>query len=244
MGKFQEESPPAVPGWVMSFGDMVPNLMACFVLLLSMASEQSSTLFYVGQGSFRRAIAGFGIPNLLFGKEMGPGLDYFRKLKYPTNEADEEVELQRVLDADDERIRSTFADLKRQLEAEVSGFSYRSVHCEVVADAFEQGQDALKPSAKAALDQLADNVGQNFSPHEAALYVVARCEGSGRDKGVWRLSAQRAAAAGEHLRSAMRRGGVEDWQIHAWGDGPGEQLVRQFAPQASIVVVVMKLGEP
>ena len=87
-------------------------------------------------------------------------------------------------------------------------------------------------------------MGQNFRPHEAVLYVLARSEGAARDKNVWRLSAQRAAAAGEHIRSVMRRGGGEDWQVHAWGDGPGEQLVSRFSPQASIVVVVMKLGEP
>jgi flagellar motor protein MotB len=240
--EFQEESPPPVPVWVMSFGDMVTNLMACFVLLLSMASRQSSTLFYVGQGSFRRAIAGFGIPDLLFGKEISPGMNY-RKLKYPTEEAEEEIKAQRVLDADDENIRTIFADLKRQLDVEVSAFRYRAVHYEVVANAFEPDRPELRPAARAALETLAQNASQNFRPGEVMVYVIARADGAGQDKNAWRLSALRAQSASRHLRTALTQLGSGDWRLCCWGDGAGEQLIRRFGPQASVVVVVMKLGE-
>lgn len=243
MSEFQEESPPAVPGWVMSFGDMVTNLMACFVLLLSMASTQSSTLFYVGQGSFRRAIAGFGIPNLLFGKEVGPGMDY-RKLKYPTDEADdEEIEMQRVMDADDANIRTTFADLKRQMDVEATNLHYKPVHYEVVVDAFEPGKDTLRAEARSSLEMLAYNTAQNFSREDVALYLVARAEGPAADRDTWRLSAQRAQSAADGLRKALDGQGWAGCKLNAWGDGDGSQVVERFATQASIVVVVMKLGD-
>ena len=62
------EDKPKVPGWIVSFTDMITLLLAFFVLLLSLAKDRDPELFFIGQGSFRRAIAGLGIPSLFPGK--------------------------------------------------------------------------------------------------------------------------------------------------------------------------------
>ena len=63
--KRQEEEAEGAPAWIVSFADMITLLLAFFVLLQSFAQEQDPELFHQGQGSFRRSISGFGIPDLL-----------------------------------------------------------------------------------------------------------------------------------------------------------------------------------
>ncbi|GAH48610.1 unnamed protein product, partial [marine sediment metagenome] len=79
-----------VPGWIVSFSDMITLLLAFFVLLQAFAHTQDPELFYLGQGSFRRAIAGLGMPNLFLGRRQGPEF-YYRKHKHSTEEDIEQI---------------------------------------------------------------------------------------------------------------------------------------------------------
>jgi len=54
-----------VPGYLMSFGDMMTLILTFFILLVSMASEQKAGFVAAGTGSFVRAINACGLPGLL-----------------------------------------------------------------------------------------------------------------------------------------------------------------------------------
>ncbi|MCY2931768.1 MAG: hypothetical protein NTV86_20215 [Planctomycetota bacterium] len=55
---------PQAPLWVLSFADMITNLMAAFVMLQAFASATpTAASFKAGQGSFKRAIKNFGLPS-------------------------------------------------------------------------------------------------------------------------------------------------------------------------------------
>jgi flagellar motor protein MotB len=105
--KPQEDNAPETPAWIVSFTDMITLLLAFFVLLQSFAKEQDPELYRQGQGAFKRSIAGFGIPNILFGQPeliSGPA----NKKRYPTKESDEKKKSPRVIDNKDAAIRQAF----------------------------------------------------------------------------------------------------------------------------------------
>ena len=80
-----EEAGEKSPLWIISFADMISLLMAFFVMLLTMAHEQSGTIAYEGEGifeatiaGFKKSIGGFGMP-LKFGgdpKKRGSASDH------------------------------------------------------------------------------------------------------------------------------------------------------------------------
>ena len=116
-GPKQEPEPSSVPSWVVSFGDMITNLLACFVMMQAFATTQSRTLFNAGMGSYRRAVSQCGLPDWLFGKADGPEFDY-RKIKYPTPNDDtkDDADLSRIIDMQEDQIRQAFAEMTQAME--------------------------------------------------------------------------------------------------------------------------------
>jgi flagellar motor protein MotB len=57
----------AVPdslAWMMSYADMATILLAMFIVLSTFAKDQTGISLYYGTGSFREAVANFGVPGL------------------------------------------------------------------------------------------------------------------------------------------------------------------------------------
>ncbi len=230
-----EDAPEGVPGWVLSFGDMVTNLMACFVLLQSMASTQDKTLFNAGLGSFRQVVARFGMPSWLFGKQEAPNLDY-EKLKYPTEPAEQQQAVpNRVVDAEDEEIRQIFSRLKEQIDSEATEFAERPIRVEAMPVAFTPGEASLPESLRDSLRAFATNLKQNSPRDDIKVYVIARAEDVADPARQWAVSAGRAAAAAAEIKRQLAPMTCE---IHSWGAGPGSDMERMFGPQSTVVIAV------
>jgi hypothetical protein len=51
--------------WMMSYADMATILLAMFIVLSTFAKDQTGISLYYGTGSFRAAVANFGLPGLM-----------------------------------------------------------------------------------------------------------------------------------------------------------------------------------
>ena len=107
-----QELTPGVPLWILSFGDMITNLLACFVMLLAFTTTDRA-MFQAGQGAFKSSISNFGLPNWLLGRKE-PTYD-FRSPRYPSQEQDEPSGL-RLIDPEEDKIREAFNQLLQQVD--------------------------------------------------------------------------------------------------------------------------------
>jgi len=96
----QEEADQETPAWIVSFTDMITLLLAFFIMLQTLAVLQDPELFHVGRDSFKRAIAGLGIPDWLFGKPERPRFDYHKR-KHTSSDATYDIPRNRLIDEED-----------------------------------------------------------------------------------------------------------------------------------------------
>ncbi len=238
-----EDEGEQVPGWIVSFTDMITLLLAFFVLLQAFARVRDPELFYVGQGSFRRAIAGLGVPDLLFGKRARPEYEH-KKKKNPTEPDKDQSNKDRVLDAEDEQIRKLFADLKKTVETKTSDLSNKVVDVMPTPIRFRAGAAELDAAGREFLKGMAVNLTQSLQANEVTIHVVGLAADATYGKQQWILSARRAEAAEQFLSQALSdqiRGA--GWQIDSWGAGSGDRWCSKFGvhgKQSFIVIGVVK----
>jgi len=240
-GRKREENP-GTPGWLVSFTDMVTLLLAFFVMLQSLAKKQDPELFFIGQGSFKRAIAGLGIPNLFFGKDCRAELDY-QKRKYPTEEEKKKRPNTRVLDAEADRIRKLFSELKRIIDTSSSDLSERPVNAFVPELRFRPGSWELDESATKSIENLAREFNQNLDPSTSQIYVIGLAPDAVSARQRWLFSARRALSVSEYLSSRLRRGRAgRAWRVHAWGTGGNGEWCKSFGlmgQESHVVILIM-----
>ena len=210
-----EESGEKVPLWIISFADMITLLLSFFVMLQTMAHERSPVLFQAGQGSFNRSLAGLGIPNLLFGKQLPSGRDY-RKIKYPTAESTQDPPPlpSRIIDARDEDIRALFEDLRLNLDTQTDESRERIIDTRPTPIRFPAEGCDLNDAAREYLKGLAVDLRQGLGSQQIRVYVVGCVEGQGKEQML--LAARRAAAVEEHLRPVLGLEAPErPWELYS-----------------------------
>ena len=232
-----------VPVWIVSFSDMITLLLAFFVLLQVFALERDPELFFLGQGSFRRAIAGLGMPNWFLGRRQGPQF-YYRKPKHSTEEDIKNITRVRVLDPEGEKIREIFAELQKIVETKSSQLLEKPIDVMDTPIRFPKGSHVLETAAKDYVNELAISLKENLSGVDFKIYIVGLAgEDISTDK-QWMLSALRARSVEEYLRQRMSAGGRETRpEIHSWGSGPEGEWFRTFGldPEDSfILIAIMK----
>lgn len=248
--KLKPPDPPAgVPTWVLSFGDMVTNLMACFVLLLSLASTQDRTLFNAGMGSYRRVISQYGLPDWLVGKAPPSAMD-FRSIKYPTEAAPDDMPRNKQHDAEDERIRNAFKEMTTQIETRSSGVGEKLIETNATRLSFAQGQSDLDEAAKMYLLEQAVLMAGNLRASKIRIYVIGLAADVKDSKQQWLLSAQRAAKVEAFLRECLQKHGqAAQWELDAQGAGNGGSWRKKLSltrpEQVFIILAVtqVKAGE-
>ncbi len=223
--KVVEESGEKAPLWIISFADMISLLMAFFVMLQAMATEQSNEFLMSGSGrfemtigEFKRQIDGFGIPDLL-GKPASNQNFSSRQVKYRYNSPDPQPVINPAIDGNQESMRRIFAQLAKssktyrpQLSGTVRDFLYAPLR-------FADRGAALDGEIQAWLKQHADNFGQTAMSKGIRLYVVGFAPDASTLGEQMAVSEQRARNVAQFLRSQMSEK-VRD-QIYWWGAGAG-----------------------
>ena len=246
-----KKQPPAeekakVPGWIVSFTDMVTLLLAFFVLLLTLAQDRDPELFFVGQGSFRRAIAGLGIPSLFPGK-LPKIRQQYRRVVFCMEQDPNNVALERTIDYEQEQIAKLFHELRSQIETSTSDTAEHVISASATPIRFAGSQAKLDKSAQAYLSSFAANLSESVGARAVRVEVIALAALEPTRARQWRLSAQRAAEVERHLRKALSAEITErGWQIGSRGAGAGSQSTRRLGliPGKSSVAIKIVEASP
>jgi len=235
------DRPAGPPAWVVSFTDMVTLLLAFFILLQAFSKTRDPDLFYIGQGSFNRAISGLGLPDVLFGKELKPKRE-FRRLKYPTESTDQKRTKRTPLDAEDERIRKIFEDVRRTIETRSTDLTEKPINIFATPIRFRPGAWRLDAEAEAFCRDFAGNLLENLSGRRITLYVIGLAADQNQTKDQWMVSARRARSVERRLARLLdvevRKG---NWSVYSWGAGPGGEWCATFGlvPKHTFIVIAV-----
>lgn len=212
----QPEGGPKVPGYIVTFSDMVTLLLTFFVMLLSLATTQDPELFNSGRDSFVRSIRGYGL-GLLFGKDRS--IDFGNVKNRHEIENPEDAPNKRTLDAREERIRRVFDQLARSMVTLPSQITAEQTQFTATDVRFDDGTATLDQSARDSLKELCHNLRRAPEADEIKLYVLGLANEGTTDQGRWTLSARRAKAVADFITEICPA--ESRWPVYSWGAGPG-----------------------
>lgn len=208
-----KDSKTKVPGWMVSFGDMMTLILTFFILLVSMSREQTFGLAARGIGSFMVSAQSYGLDGLLDGNERN---DIFNEVRVRFNlpPVENPMEPEHALDmAVNELVRAQ----------DIEKLPPRDEIFQPSVALFAHGSDILSREAAAYLDLLAPSL----RPRGTQVLVLEAQAGPAEatDELARRLLAlRRAKAVRGHLeaRHGFQRARIE---VRAWlaglDPGPG-----------------------
>ena len=227
--KTTEEHGPKVPGYIVTFSDMVTLLLTFFVMLLSLADVQDPELFDKGRDSFIESIRYVGL-GLLFGRQQKPNLGNPKNIHFIPNP--EQTNNRRSIDAKTEQLSKIFEKLKLSATIMTSRLTAESVNFSVTNIHFLPGSAELDTSAMTFLTEFCRdlNLGANGKP--GMLYVLGLAPDETIEKERWILSARRAETVARFMQNkldlaagAQKLQGFSEsllkWSVHSWGAGSG-----------------------
>jgi len=246
-GMKPEAEPGSVASWVVSFGDMITNLLACFVMMQSFATTRDKTLFNAGMGSYRRAVAQCGLPDWLLGKKAWPEFD-FRKIKYPTpnDDTNDDANRSRIIDMQEGQIRQAFAQITQALETSGQEVDDKLLGLRRLDVKYPPGGGELDAAGRGAISQITAELRQGLAGRKARLCVIGVVAQGGTDSQRWVLSAWRAKQAELYLRAELApdilAGKLE---LMSWGAGEGKEWCMRVGldrPADSIILAITGIG--
>ena len=238
---FVEDKPDEVPAWIVSFSDMVTLLLAFFVLLQIFAKEPDPDLFQAGQGSFKRAIAGLGIPNLLLGPDLTLTAKH-RRVYWFVKKAPEEFPKNRIIDADDEKIRKVFDEIKQLIKIEASDNKHKLISSTATPIQFKPGSSQLDEMGLKFLTGFAEDIRHDLTNRKVSIRILGLCPRQGDDKQRWMLASQRARSVEKALRKALAgKLNNNQWQIESSGSGSPGQWCRTYGTSAELAHIVIAI---
>jgi len=246
-----EDGGPKVPGYIVTFSDMVTLLLTFFVMLLSLAQVQDPELFDSGRDAFLESIRYVGL-GVLFGKEDKPRFGEI-KIKHSVSNPDDDSD-SRTIDAKAEVLRRVLKQLKQtttivpmQIAAERTSFSITNIH-------FSPGSNDLNELAIKFLRGFCLDLQQNSGRKPVELYVLGLASDGKSDKENWLLSSKRAQTVADFLRDTLSAAGKEQsqgglaggqskWLVYSWGAGSGGDWVGRDSPiskHSQILIAVLR----
>lgn len=227
--KTTEEQGPKVPGYIVTFSDMVTLLLTFFVMLLTLADVQDPELFDKGRDSFIESLRYVGLGSLI-GRQQKPNLGNLKTIHNIPNP--DQTSERRTIDAKAEELYRIFETLKQsmttmssQLTAERVNFSVTNIH-------FLPGSTDLDKPAMTFLTEFCRDLHLGTSGKSGMLYVLGLAPDVTTEKEQWILSARRAESVAQFMRKSMDSAtGVQqqqgfsesllNWSVYSWGAGPG-----------------------
>jgi len=210
------DSGPKVPGYIVTFSDMVTLLLTFFVMLLSLATTQDPELFNTGRDSFVESLKGLGL-GMLIGKDQA--IEFTNpKTKHPIRNP-EDTRNKRTLDAREERTRRLFNQLRNAAKTMPSQIPGQRIDFPVLCVHFAAASTELDTSAKQSLGELCKNLYRDLEPKPTQLYVLGLAEEGSDNKQLWTLSALRAKTVADFVAETF----PEQYRpaVYSWGAGPG-----------------------
>ena len=249
-----EDKGSKVPGYIVTFSDMVTLLLTFFVLLLTLADIQDPELFNKGRDSFLESLENFGL-GMLFGKRAVLGFGE-TKIKYLANGPDDSSEV-RTIDEERERIRQILEKISRSMTTLPSCMVAKRADFSVANVRFSQGNATLNAPAKKSLTQFCLDLQQHPDSKAGTLYVLGLASDRMTEKNQWILSAKRAQAVAHFMQDILSlRSGSQTaydalslslkWRIHWWGAGPGGDWVSQDSPisrRSHVLIAVLRASD-
>ena len=236
--KAVEGGGPKVPGYIVTYSDMVTLLLTFFVMLLSLSNVQDPELFNKGRDSFLESLRCVGL-GIFFGRREMPHLGY-SKVKYHVSDPEEALAL-RSLDAREEDKRRSLAKLveymkmtESQIVAQKTDFSITNIH-------FGAGEAILNEAAKKFLREFCLQLQQGFSTKPIKLYVLGLACDAATERQQWILSARRAQMVADYIRDILPSASRPI--VFHLGAGPGGNWVEQDSPiyqQSHILIGIMR----
>jgi outer membrane protein OmpA-like peptidoglycan-associated protein len=235
-----EEKPEMVALWVISFTDMVTLMLAFFVMLQTLAKEKSGVLFKAGQGSFIRAIDGFGIPDLIYGQQQMSNVDY-KKLRFPSQQASEDAPTGRVIDADGDAIRKSYEDIRQLIDSKAAELPSKALNVAVTPIRFAT-QDRLDSDAAEYLNNFAANLRNDMPMGGYRVYVLGLAPDQPTLQEQLTVSAKRALAVENYLRDKLVSG-EQGPAIYSMGDGAASPWGKGITVSSTTAVVIIIMGD-
>jgi chemotaxis protein MotB len=211
------DSGPKVPGYIVTFSDMVTLLLTFFVMLLSLATTQDPELFNSGRDSFVESLKGLGL-GMLVGKDQA--IEFTNpKTKHPIQNP-EKTQNKRTIDAKEERTRRLFNQLRRSARTMPSQIPSRRLDFPVIDVHFAAEKAELDSAAKQSISQLCRNIYRDIEPKPTQLYVLGLAEEGADNKQLWTLSALRAKTVADFVAESFPEQNRP--AVYSWGAGPGK----------------------
>ena len=206
------EEAPKVPGYIVTFSDMVTLLLTFFVLLLTLAEVQDPELFNKGRDSFIESVRMLGL-GMLPGKKQRPDFGYVKN-RYFISEPQEALVV-RTIDAKEEEVRRIFNKLTESAKAMPSAIAAKVVDFSVTEIHFAPGQARLDEQGRNFLTDFCQNLQSSPRTGRSKLYVLGLAPEQAPRKEQYVVSARRAHAVADVLASNLQ------WPVYSWGAGPG-----------------------
>ncbi|MBN2512623.1 MAG: hypothetical protein JXB18_06765 [Sedimentisphaerales bacterium] len=234
-----EEKAPGTPAWIVTFSDMITLLLTFFVMLQSMATVQiAEHKFEAGQAALKRTFDGLGISGDESSKNDGTDFEH-PKPEYAAEEGNDEPQ-NRSLDAHTEMMRRVLMDIEKMAKitpSPISGMNRTFLPTDIH---FKPGQITLNAQAQTFLNNYGQQLITNLTGQEITLYVLGIAAGERGEKRQWTMSAQRAQAVADFIRSKQPENA--NWSIYSWGAGPGGDWVGQkglVSAETEIMIAVL-----
>jgi len=249
-----EETGPKVPGYIVTFSDMVTLLLTFFVMLLTLASVQDPELIDIGRDSFFESVRNLGL-GIFSGKKPRPDFGSVKTM-YFINKPDKFFE-GRTIDAKEEEIRQIFNKLSRSIKTLPSQVVSKKTNYSVTNIHFSQDSFELNESARKFLRGFCQDLQQDTGRKPIELYVLGLADSVESEKEQWLLSASRAGTVADYLRDALSSTpGFEKqsalskdqskWAVYSWGAGPGGDWVGRDSPiskHSQILIAVLRASD-